>query len=82
MRSVLLSNSFLVVTPPDPSSLDFDEDKIMIRDQVTQIIELAPTVPRLHTLASLLKGSEYDETSAEEEDDTETNASPLKESLS
>ncbi len=69
MRTVNLSNSVLVVTPPDASSMDLDDDKLVIRDQVNEIIELTPSVPKLHKLASLLKGSEYDETSVEEDED-------------
>ncbi|KIY74039.1 hypothetical protein CYLTODRAFT_364313 [Cylindrobasidium torrendii FP15055 ss-10] len=67
MRTVLLSNSVLVVTPLDASTLDFDENKIAIRDQVNSIIELSPIVPRLQKLAELLKGNEYNEASAEED---------------
>ncbi|KAK0453541.1 sister chromatid cohesion protein Dcc1 [Armillaria borealis] len=75
MRSVVLSNSVLVVTPPNASDLDFSDDSIVIRDQVNEILELAPTVPRLHKLSAMLRGNEYDEQSAEEDmdDDQETN---------
>ncbi len=79
MRSVVLSNSVLVVTPPNGSDLDFSDDSIVIRDQVNEILELAPTVPRLHKLSAMLRGNEYDEQSAEEDmnDDQETNVSCL-----
>ena len=58
-----MSNSVLVVTsPPDASdSAEFTEDGVVIRDQVNEIIELTPSVPKLHKLATLLKGREYDE---------------------
>ncbi|KAG6869263.1 hypothetical protein C0993_000016 [Termitomyces sp. T159_Od127] len=61
VRSVVLSNSILVVTsPPDASSLDFADDAVVIRDQVTEILELTPAVPKLHTLSTLLRGKEFD----------------------
>ena len=37
-----------------------DGDAIVIRDQLNEIIELVPTVPKLHKLTSLLKGLEYE----------------------
>ncbi|TFK43457.1 sister chromatid cohesion protein Dcc1 [Crucibulum laeve] len=63
MRSVNLSNSILMVTPPvNTSSNSGENDMVVIRDQVNEIIELAPTVPKLHKLSSLLRGREYDDT--------------------
>ncbi|PFH52789.1 hypothetical protein AMATHDRAFT_139314 [Amanita thiersii Skay4041] len=57
LRSVVLSNTILIVTPsPDDESTSVD-----IRDQVTNILELAPCVPKLQKLDSLLKGRVYDE---------------------
>ncbi|KAF8917995.1 sister chromatid cohesion protein Dcc1 [Mucidula mucida] len=81
MRTVNLSNSVLVVTPPDASSMDLDDDKLVIRDQVNEIIELTPSVPKLHKLASLLKGSEYDETSVEEDEDDSNRTRILYDSI-
>lgn len=60
VRSIDLSNSVLVVTRP-PSDVVVDGDAIVIRDQVNEILELIPSVPRLHKLVTLLKGMEYDE---------------------
>ncbi|KAJ6539425.1 sister chromatid cohesion protein Dcc1 [Mycena capillaripes] len=58
IRSVVLSNSILVVTPqPESSSID----AVVIRDQVNEILELTPTVPKLHKLSALLRGKEYDD---------------------
>ena len=37
-----------------------DGDPIVIRDQVNEILELVPSVPRLHKLGTLLRGLEYD----------------------
>ncbi|KAF9055404.1 hypothetical protein BDZ89DRAFT_18952 [Hymenopellis radicata] len=81
MRTVNLSNSVLVVTPPDASSMDLDDDKLVIRDQVNEIIELTPSVPKLHKLVSLLKGSEYDETSVEEDEDDSNRTRILYDSI-
>ncbi|KAG6866448.1 hypothetical protein C0991_003966 [Blastosporella zonata] len=62
VRSVALSNSLLIVTPPpDASSIDFPDDAVIIRDQVTEILELTPAVPKLHTLTATLRGKEYDD---------------------
>ena len=64
IRSVVLSNSVCVVTS-DPSLPDTDEgepvEEVFIRDQLSEVIELVPSVPRLHKLKSLLRGREYDE---------------------
>ncbi|RPD63626.1 hypothetical protein L227DRAFT_591615 [Lentinus tigrinus ALCF2SS1-6] len=65
VRSVVLSNSILVVTS-DPSTSHTEDDdepvqEIFIRDQLNEVIELVPSVPRLHKLNSLLRGREYDE---------------------
>jgi hypothetical protein len=65
MRSVILSNSVLIVAAP-PYSLT--EDDVVIRDQVNEILELTPTVPKLQKLGSLLRDLEYDEG---QEDDSE-----------
>ena len=64
IRSVVLSNSVCVVTP-DPSLPDTDEgepvEEVFIRDQLSEVIELVPSISRLHKLKSLLRGREYDE---------------------
>ena len=69
VRSVVLSNSVLVVTP-DPSAPEADAEQeadedpaqeVYIRDQLHEIIELVPSVPRLHKLNGLLRGREYDD---------------------
>ncbi|THV08475.1 hypothetical protein K435DRAFT_959038 [Dendrothele bispora CBS 962.96] len=73
LRSVVLSNSILVVTaPPDTSdALDFDANSVVIRDQISEILEVTPTVPKLHKLASLLRGREYGEDEEEIVDEDE-----------
>ncbi|KAI0356391.1 hypothetical protein OH77DRAFT_1589352 [Trametes cingulata] len=65
VRSVVLSNSVLVVTR-DPADADADDvdapvEDIVIRDQLSEVIELVPSVPRLHRLNAHLRGREYDE---------------------
>ncbi|KAG9316366.1 sister chromatid cohesion protein Dcc1 [Chiua virens] len=57
LRSVVLSNTALVVTPSrtDPSGT------VHVRDQLHEVLELVPCVPRLHKLPVLLRGMEYDE---------------------
>ncbi|KAG1775347.1 sister chromatid cohesion protein Dcc1 [Suillus placidus] len=57
VRSVVLSNTVLVVTPSrsDPNGT------VHIRDQLHEILELVPVVPKLHKLSILLRDMEYDE---------------------
>jgi sister chromatid cohesion protein DCC1 len=55
LRSVTLSNTVLVVTPENASN------DLVIRDQVNEILELAPSVPKLHKLSRLLSDVQYDE---------------------
>ncbi|RDX45608.1 hypothetical protein OH76DRAFT_1387628 [Lentinus brumalis] len=65
VRSVVLSNSVLVVTSnPIEENVEGDDEpiqEVFIRDQLKEVIELVPSVPRLHKLDSLLRGREYDE---------------------
>ncbi|KAF9534246.1 sister chromatid cohesion protein Dcc1 [Crepidotus variabilis] len=73
MRSVSLSNTILVVTPvPDEKAVDFADGAVIIRDQLNEIIELVPVVPKLHKLSALIRERQYDESQedeAEPEDD-------------
>ncbi|OJA14423.1 hypothetical protein AZE42_06433 [Rhizopogon vesiculosus] len=57
VRSVALSNTVLVVTP----SRSDPDGTVHIRDQLHEILELAPAVPKLHKLSVLLRDMEYDE---------------------
>ncbi|KAI0829916.1 sister chromatid cohesion protein Dcc1 [Trametes gibbosa] len=71
VRSVVLSNSVCVVTR-DPGDVDADLiseslEEVVIRDQLSEIIELVPSVPRLHRLTGLLRGREYDDCHEDEE---------------
>lgn len=69
IRAVNLSNTLLVVTSPPDTALDFTDDAVVIRDQVNEVLELAPAVPRISKLTALLRGREYDETHEDEDDD-------------
>jgi sister chromatid cohesion protein DCC1 len=71
MRSIGLSNTLLVVTPvPDDCASQFADDAVVIRDQLKEIIELTPSVPKLHKLSRVLKDRQYDESFEEDDDDT------------
>jgi len=70
MRSIGLSNTLLVVTPvPDECTSQFVDDAVVIRDQLKEIIELTPSVPKLHNLSRILKGQQYDEGLEEDDED-------------
>lgn len=70
MRSIGLSNTLLVVTPaPDDCASQFADDAVVIRDQLKEIIELTPSVPKLHKLSKLLKDGQYDEGLEEDDED-------------
>ncbi|KZW00287.1 hypothetical protein EXIGLDRAFT_667661 [Exidia glandulosa HHB12029] len=76
LRAVVLSNSFLVVTPP---ATDADAADLVIRDQVSQILELVPTVPKIAgRLNTLLRDSEYREGLEDESDGEDEDARPTK----
>ena len=62
LRSVALSNSVLVVTPSTlDSRVSGERQAVFIRDELHEILEITPTVPKLHKLSHLLRGREYDE---------------------
>ncbi|KAH9017071.1 sister chromatid cohesion protein Dcc1 [Lactarius hengduanensis] len=66
IRSVVLSNSILVISPPPDA--DGSGDQVMIQDSLNELLELVPTVPRLHRLNTLLKEHEWEEGHEEEEE--------------
>lgn len=66
----MLSNSVLVVTRP-PADSNVDGDAIAIRDQVNEILELMPSVPKLQKLNTLLRGMEYYEGQEDEPMDSD-----------
>ena len=79
MRSIGLSNTLLVVTPvPDDCASQFADDAIAIRDQLKEIIELTPSVPKLHKLSRVLKDRQYDEGLEEDDEDDSLVGFPAK----
>lgn len=67
-----MSNTLLVVTPvPDDCASQFADDAIVIRDQLKEIIELTPSVPKLHKLSRLLKDRQYDAGLEEDDEDSD-----------
>ncbi|KAG8919857.1 hypothetical protein FRC01_001066 [Tulasnella sp. 417] len=74
LRTVQLSNSFLVVTGEDaPSGSSKDH---IIRDTISELVELVPAVPKLERLTGLLKKNKY---RAEEEDGSDDDAMETQE---
>jgi sister chromatid cohesion protein DCC1 len=47
-----------VLTPPSSG----EEGDAVIREDVHEILEIQPAIPKLHRLNGLLRGQEYDET--------------------
>ncbi|KAH9940455.1 sister chromatid cohesion protein Dcc1 [Epithele typhae] len=84
VRSVVLSNSVLIVTPDHAPADDEDDEpvqEVFIRDQLNEVIELIPSVPKLSKLGPLLRGMEYDEGHEDEdmvEDDDHDEGSSKK----
>ncbi|KAF8587983.1 hypothetical protein K439DRAFT_1336458 [Ramaria rubella] len=86
LRAVTLSNTIVIATAPEDeksdSGMDLDAGgdtdaasgargpELIVRDEVSQILELVPSVPKLQRLEMLLKGCEYDE-GHERDDDVE-----------
>ncbi|KAJ7068351.1 sister chromatid cohesion protein Dcc1 [Mycena amicta] len=56
IRSVVLSNNILVVTADDGN-----DAVVVVRDQLTEVLELTPTLPKLEKLSALLRGRDYDD---------------------
>jgi len=63
IRSVSLSNSVLVATPGEV------QNQIVIRDTSHELLQVAPILPKVHRLAGLLRGREYDEGREDLDDD-------------
>ncbi|KAH9914013.1 sister chromatid cohesion protein Dcc1 [Fomitopsis serialis] len=65
IRSIALSNSDIMATAGDREDTSTDEasysTSVEVRDQLNEILELVPSVPRLHKLDVLLRGKGYDE---------------------
>lgn len=80
LRAVSLSNSLLVVSAgsrednhADASSSAVDDlpPRVVIHDQLSDILELTQTIPKVHKLDSVLKGSTYSGEEDEDESDRE-----------
>ncbi|KAI0790829.1 sister chromatid cohesion protein Dcc1 [Abortiporus biennis] len=69
LRSVVLSNSVLVVTPPMNNSEGNPDTDVVIRDELHEILELVPCVPKLQGLRGMLRGRVYDEGHEDEDED-------------
>jgi sister chromatid cohesion protein DCC1 len=82
LRSVVLSNSVLVVTSDDQSPSSSDCTDVVIRDQLNEFLELVPSIPRLHKLDGFLKGMEYDEGQDENQFDNDDDRRPVSVKLS
>ncbi len=70
----------LVVTPQGGAAECEDDDglveEVFICDELNEVIELVPSVPRLHKLNSLLRGNEYDEGHEDEDMDSDDESEP------
>ena len=61
-----LSNSVLVVSPS--SDVDASEGQVIIQGSLKELLELVPTVPRLHRLNALLREHQWEEGHEEEDE--------------
>ncbi|KIJ49401.1 hypothetical protein M422DRAFT_161356 [Sphaerobolus stellatus SS14] len=65
IRAVTISNTIIVATSPeqdDPGNNGKSpNEQLVVRDQISHLLELVPVVPRLQRLEAMLKGCEYDE---------------------
>ncbi|KAG8864458.1 hypothetical protein FRB96_004961 [Tulasnella sp. 330] len=71
LRSVQMSNSYLILTGSNDA--EDDHGKLILRDQVNEIIELVPVVPKLDRLTTLLRDNGYklDAEAGDEDEDME-----------
>ena len=54
IRSITLSNTFCILSPPREGECG----DLLIRDNAQQMLEITPSMPKLYRLTSLLKGNE------------------------
>lgn len=59
IRSVTLSNSVLLVSPA--AHIDGSENEVVIQDNLNELLEVVPAVPKLHRMNVLLKEHEWEE---------------------
>ncbi|KAL5523641.1 hypothetical protein ACEPAG_7814 [Sanghuangporus baumii] len=64
IRAVMVSNSFCVLTPPNGD----EPGDAVIRATIDHILELSPSIAKLHRLRGMLRGCEYDEDCDDRED--------------
>lgn len=55
LRAVNVSNSFVIAT----GSLTDGQEEVFIQDEIHEIMEIIPTVPRLERIRAVLRGCEY-----------------------
>ena len=65
--TVTLSNSVLLVSPGP--SIDGSEHHVVIQDNLIELLELVPVVPKLYRMNVLLKEHEWEEGHEEEEEE-------------
>ncbi|PVG02456.1 hypothetical protein CPB86DRAFT_725555 [Serendipita vermifera] len=75
LRSVTVSNSMVVVTGSKSSPASND---VYLSEDIHEIMELVPIVPKLDRINGMLRGSEYREEDAMEEDETYDNSQESK----
>ncbi|KAG9050750.1 hypothetical protein FS837_002694 [Tulasnella sp. UAMH 9824] len=78
LRTVQISNSLLVVTGEDVPSGSFKDH--VIRDTISELVELVPAVPKLERLTGLLKKNKYrtEDEDGSDEDPMESQERPAK----
>ena len=67
---MLLSNAICVLTPPSAG----ESGDAVIRESVHEILELQPSIPKLHRLNGLLRGQEYDDAVGQDEFDMDVSS--------
>ena len=57
IRAVSVSNALCILTPPR----DEESGEVVLRETASQILEITPSIPKLHRLRGLLRNSEYND---------------------
>lgn len=71
LRTVNISNSLVVTTGVGTSQLD-----ILLGEEIHEIMELVPAVPKLDRLKGMLRGSEYGEDQMSEDENENVSKNP------
>lgn len=72
LRAISVSNTFLIVTAQDSADASNDEDttqSIYIQSELSQILEIVPAVAKVERLRALLRDSQYDERTEDDDSD-------------